>query len=64
MPVLNSLRGKKIKHITNVESNSQASIKWSGGQGKLSKGLSVGYALKNLKYVQVTEIKFCTAETK
>lgn len=35
-----------------------------GGQGKLSKGLSVGQALKNLKYVHVTEIKFCIVETK
>lgn len=55
---------KKKNHITNVESYSQASFKWSGGQGRLSKGFTVCYAFKNLNDVQVAEIEFYSVEAK
>lgn len=61
MPVVSSLRKKYLVH---VKSKAQASIKWTGVQGKLSIGFIVCYAFKNLKYLQVAEIKFCTIDAK
>lgn len=56
MPVLSSLVETKTTY-NNLESNSQVSIKWSRGQGKLSKCYIVS-CIAHLNYVQIAQIEF------